>query len=214
MSTAWNIDGDVERKFNIPFGAMRKAYFGYKAAIHLLSKLTLNGVTYDFDKQAKEGLVVCGYQYDPLTFFLPDNREPMTAEQGASMTINSYLDMIATTDYAEIIAWDYFVKWLADRMGILESPDIDIDTTAPVQYSLQTISSPQCSVTGSCPLNEFMGIQTFKEFFAILHDNMSASDDPLSNWMTEDGAVAFNFSITAAVLEGQSLSYVLIVGRK
>lgn len=214
MSTAWNINGDVERKFNIPFAAMRKAYFGYKATLHLLSKLTLNGITYDFDKQAKEGLVVCGYSYDPITFFLPDNREPMTAEQGVSMTINSYFEMIATTDYAEIIAWDYFVKWLADKMGMLESPDLTIDTTAPVHYTIQSTLSPQCSVTGSCPLNEFMGIQTFKEFFAILRTNMNISDDPLSNWMTEDGAVAFNFSISADILDGESLSYDLIVGRK
>ena len=214
MSTAWNANGDVERKFGLPLGAMRKAFLGYKSILYTLGKLTLNGITYDFGKQAKEGLVVCGYQYNPITFFLPDNREPITAEQGTSMTINSYFEMLVTTDYAEIVAWDYFAKHVSEAMGILNSPEnetgTNIDVNSPLKYSISSNAGIQ-TVCGEAALSEFMTVKTFKDFFKVLNDHMEESSGLLSDWMLEDGAISFSLSLSFL---DESLAYNIIVGRK
>lgn len=203
-SKAWDASGDVSIEYSIPWGAVRKGFLNYKNAIREIAKLTLNGLTYDFKKQAKEGLVVIQNGYTGLVFFLPDNREPMTAEQGESMTIQSYLTMLGTTDYAEIAAWDYFAKHVSGLLANTENPNIEIP------YSI-------LSVTGDTSVSEsgtasFGSVTTAKDFFAVIANTVSSSANfNLSHWMEPDNAVSFCFSMTAG---DQAMAFNLTVGRK
>lgn len=198
MSTAWDKNGDVEKVFGTPWGGMRHAILRYKNAFTTLAKLTLNGITYDFEKQAKEGMVVCGYGYSTVAFFLPDDKEPMTVEDGENMTINSYMEMLGTTDYAVITAWDYFAKYISGLMSGMDDP------TIPFTYSL---SGPS-TVSGTA---SFGTVTTAKEFFAVLANSMSQDSNPLSAWMDEEFAVCPQFSLS---LDGQNLSIAMLIGRK
>lgn len=198
VGTAWDKNGDVEKVFGIPWGAMRHAMLRYKNAFTTLAKLTLNGITYDFEKQAKEGMVVCGYGYSQVAFFLPDDKEPMTAEDGANMTINSYMEMLGTTDYAVITAWDYFAKYISGLMSEMDDP------TIPFTYSL---SGPS-TVSGTA---SFGSVTTAKEFFAVLANSMSQDSNPLSAWMDDECAVCPQFNLS---LDGQNLAITMLIGRK
>jgi hypothetical protein len=50
MSSAFNPDGDVTRVQGTPWGAIRNGILHLKNGITNISKLTLNGVTYDFQR--------------------------------------------------------------------------------------------------------------------------------------------------------------------
>lgn len=199
-ATAWNADGDVARKYYVPWGAMRKAFLTYNSVVQPILSIALNGVRYDFQKQAKEGLVVCGAEYSSVTFFLPDNREPMTAEQGESMTINSYFEMLGTTDYAVITAWDYFAKFVSALMQHLDDPNMALS------YSIKSEQGITASGTAS-----FGSVTTAKDFFATLYNTMSSCSYPLSDWMAEDGSVELSFSLN---IGDETASFGLIIGRK
>jgi hypothetical protein len=183
-------------------GAVRKGFFTYKNMVTTIAKLTLNGVFYDFDKQAKEGLVVCGAGYQSATFFLPEDKFPMTSEDGENMTINSYFEMLATTDYAVIIAWDYFAQYLSSLVSSTDLASIEIP------YTMYSMKDGNILVSGA---SIFSGITTAKDFFAILYNTMSQDNNPLSYWMEEDGTVSFVFRLQ---LGDEALAFNLYLGKK
>lgn len=202
MSSAWNADGDVTKIYRTPWGAMRKGFITYKNVISTLTKLTLNGISYDFQKQAKEGLVVCGKGYESVTFFLPEDKKTMTSEDGNNMTINSYFEMLATTDYAVITAWDYFAQYLSNLVATTSYANTEFP------YTITSMKDANLVLSGAAVLGN---ITSAKEFFGRLYNTSSQNGAPLSSWMEDDGTV----SCVLVLGEGDSnLSFDLYVGRK
>ena len=213
-STAWNADGDVPVKYNIPWGAIRKAALHYKDEIRKVVKITLGGIVFDIGKQATEGLVVVGNGYSSVTFFLPDDREAMTEENGASMSIYDYLEMLGTTDYSVIPAWDYFAKFVGDTVrSLIENSDAEIPV---VQYSFMSYVSDQTGAVSLPGSADFSQVTTAQQFFDTirigLQNPTNAQASSLSYWMEKDGAVAALFSITASA--DNTMQFLLYIGRK
>ena len=199
---AWNVDGDVSRYNTIPFAAARKAFLYYQGAIVSLAKIVLNGITFDIKKQAAEGLVTISEGYSDMTFFLPGNREPMTTEQGESMNIKSYFEMLGTTDYADVTAWNYFVNYISTFASGMDDP------TIMFHYRIILYSDSTIYEEGDMPFNE---LTTFKDMAKRISETMSYNNDiPLSRWMEEDGTIMFQLAITL----DQELSFLMHVGRK
>lgn len=213
-STAWNADGDVPVKYNIPWGAIRKAVLHYKDEIRKVVKITLGGIVFDIGKQATEGLVVVGNGYSSVTFFLPDDKEAMTESDGASMSIYDYLEMLGTTDYSVVTAWDYFARFVGDTVrSLIENSDAEIPA---VQYSFMSSVSDQTGTVSLPGSADFSQVTTAQQFFDTIRTGLqnptNAQASPLSYWMEEDGAVAALFSITASA--DNQMQFLLYIGRK
>jgi len=214
-STAYNADGNVPVKYNVPWGAVRKAALQYLGNTLKVVKLTLGGIVFDIGKQATEGLVVLGNGYSTVTFFLPDDREVMTETDGASMSICDYLTMLGATDYSVIAAWDYFADFVGSQVRNLASnSETEI---GPLSYSLyKNIGGSQATeLFGTA---DFSAVTTARDFFRVLAENLDAAStatgngSPLSEWMETDGAVAILLRIT---LDGSnSLSFPMYIGRR
>lgn len=204
MSMAWNQDRLVEKVADTPFSAMRKCFLTYKNHLTTIAKLTLNGVNYDFEKQATKGVVVCGYHYDSLTFFLPDNRDPMTFEEAETMTLNSYFEMLGSSDYAAIPAWDQFVEHLHNaivKRGYANSVATYTMTTNNTNYS--------ASESGSL---SFGDTTTARKMFEIFADTLSSETNaPLTQWMADDGAIIIKWVLS---MSGYSVTINMTIGRK
>ena len=202
MSCAFNSDGDVTKVYGTSFGAIRNGVLRVKDTITTLTKLTLNGVSYDFQKQAKEGLVVCGYKYENVTFFLPvdSTRQRMISSLPEDYTINDYFNFLATSDYADVKAWDNFIIAL---MAVIKSYSSFINPSA-LSYTLSSIVDNSIVLNG---VADFSNVNSSKEFFNAIYISLPNNENPLSSWIEEDGVVSMNFT-------GSGMSTNFYVGRK
>lgn len=202
---AWNDDGEVGQYRWMLFGAARKALLHYGGIVTSLAKITLNGMTYDIKRQAKEGLVVITEGYTKSVFFLPENREPMTAEQGQSLNIKTYFQMLSETDYAEIPAWDYFVAQISNLVGTLDNPEQEFS------YVLKNDLTGTVDIVAQGAVGLY-GVTTFKQLMQNIYESMTVDiEAPLTEWMVEDGTVCFRLEID---LPEYSLPFWMGVGRK
>lgn len=213
MSMAWTEDGLVTKVADTPFKAMRKCFLTYKNNVTAITKLTINKMDYDFARQASEGVVVCGYHYDSLTWFLPDNREPMPTEKARTMsnenpetmTLKSYFEMLATSDYANIPSWNRFAIHFADvlvRKGVANTTMSFTMTTNNSNYT--DTESGKITFNGN--------MTTANELFESIANALSdGSNVPLAHWMAEDGAIVFKLIITAY---SYSVTVNMTIGRK
>lgn len=208
-STAYDADGNVPVKYNIPWGAVRKGVLHYLGNALTVAKITLGGIVFDIGKQATEGLVVIGNGYSSVTFFLPDDRAVMTEEDGAAMSIYDYLEMLGTTDYSEIPAWDYFAQFVSTTVKNLIS-NSETEITA-FTYRFQNA----LDLSGTA---DFSTVETAQDFFHTIWANLdstsqaNAKASPLSGWMKEDGAVFGNFQV---VLDSSSTpTFPMTIGRR
>lgn len=215
-STAWNADGNVPVNYSIPWGAIRKGALHYMGEILKVAKITLGGIVFDIGKQATEGLVVVGDGYSSVTFFLPDDKAAMTEADGAAMSISDYLEMIGTTDYSVIPAWDYFAVFVGDTVrNMAENSETEI---GPMAYSLYKNVSAGGQYIELFGTADFTGVNTAKDFFHVLAVNLDADSQntgkssPLSSWMEPDGAVAILFRITLS--DGDPAAFPMYIGRK
>lgn len=219
-SSAYDAFGTVPKKYNIPWGAVREAWLKYKDIIHVVTKITLSGVTYNIGKQAKEGLVVIGDKYSTVTFFLPDDRQPMTAEDGAAMTLHDWLEKVGKTDYSAVTAWDYFALFVGDTIrDMAESSETEIPTE--VSYIFRQVASnvpygeTGISLSG---IYDFGTVTTAREFFLGILSGLdessaaAAQESALSKWMADDGAISAEFRIIAD--EENQAYFHLMVGRR
>lgn len=211
-STAWNTDGDVTVKNEVPWGAVRKALLHYKGATRALAKIIVAGVAYNIGQQATEGLVVVGNGYSCVTFFLPDSREPMRARDGATMSILDYLTMLGQSEYAEIRAWDYFAQFVNETLSDFAQETSLLSEAAgtTVPYSISPAVGSEVAFSGT---GAFTEVTTAKEFFAAIATTVDAAakNSPLGVWMLEDRAV----SIVMTIQNGETpLTFPMIVGRK
>ena len=202
MSCAFNADGDVTKTYNTPFGAMRKGILHIKDKAVTLTKLTLNGVLYDFQKQAREGLVVCGYDYQNITFFLPEEQNKRSIEPTLpeDATINDFLYFLATSNYANVKAWDNFIIALMD---VVNSYSGFVDPSS-ISYTVTSVIDNTISLNGTV---DFSAVNGAKDFFNALYLSLPQDDHPLSQWTEEDGVVSLNFSALG-------LTTNLYIGRK
>lgn len=213
-STAWNADGDVPVKYSIPWGAVRHAAMRYKSAALAITKLTLGGITYNIGKQATEGLVVVGPGYSSVTFFLPDNREPVEPdnEDGSKISVADWLEMLSTTDYSEIPAWDYFAKFVTETVKSLASGS-DADIT-DLEFSLRT--NPENSETVLYGHGDFSAVSTMRELFTVLYESLDdpgeARDVNIEDWMYNEAA-AILFTVNP-MDEENKIELTLLIGRK
>ena len=213
-STAWNADGNVPVSYSIPWGAIRKGALHYMGEVLKVAKITLGGIVFDIGKQATEGLVVVGNRYSSVTFFLPDDKAAMTEADGAAMSIYGYLEMLGTTDYSVIAAWDYFAAFVGDTVrNLAENSETEI---GPLSYSLyKNTGDTYKELFGTA---DFSTVFTAKDFFRVLFANLDADSQTqgknshLSDWMEADGAVAISFHITLG--EGNEVTYPMYIGRK
>lgn len=188
---AWNADGALDVTQGIPLGAVRKAILNYKNIARTISKLIMNGVVFDITKQKREGLVVMGPTYNPITFFLPDYREPMSAADGEALSYYGYLELLATTDYCEIPAWDHFAAFVGELIG--QSPSVTEDVDAE-----ELISNISYTINGVFDgTASFVGVTTARDFFNVIFNSIdeAAKSYPLSYYMEEDGAVIMVMTI-------------------
>lgn len=211
-SKAWNTDGDVlTTDSGIPLGAVRKAFFHHKDTIKAVTKLIINSTVYDIDKQSKEGMVVVGYNYKDVTFFLPEDRAEMTASDGKTMSIYDYLAKLATTTYSEIAAWDHFANTIGEMVrSLLEQNDIPTGTTFP--YTFAQNKTDGLSYSGSAV---FDTVTTAKEFFNSLYTSIdaSAADSKLSEWFAEEDN-AVSMLLTIQLSSDNKFAMPMYVGRK
>lgn len=213
-STAWNADGNLPVSYSIPWGAIRKGALHYMGEVLKVAKITLGGIVFDIGKQATEGLVVVGNGYSSVTFFLPDDKAAMTEADGAAMSIYDYLEMLGTTDYSVIAAWDYFAAFVGDTVrNLAENSETEI---GPLSYSLyKNTGDTYKELFGTA---DFSTVFTAKDFFHVLFANLDADSQTqgknshLSDWMEADGAVAISFHITLG--EGNKIAYPMYIGRK
>ena len=208
-STGWNPNGDTIADNNILWGAVRKGILNYGGTLRSLTKLTLNGMTYDFQKQAKEGQVVIGGAYKCVTFFLPEYREQVQLLARSTPSIRQYFwhlsDGIASdgTQYSDIPAWDSFADWFA---GALRENGLE---TTMVTFKL-TNQDGTASYSGQ---STFGHVVTAADFWRTLYDNMDpAADESLvTDWQMEDGAVYAEFYVDIGYY---NKTLPLIIGRK
>lgn len=202
MSCAFNSDGDVTKVYGTSFAAIRNGVLRVKDTVTTLTKLTLNGVTYDFQKQAKEGLVVCGRAYENVTFFLPEDesvkrtisRIPLT------YTINDYFNFLANSDYANVKAWDNFIIAL---IKVIKSYSSFVNPSA-LNYTLSSIVDTSIVLSGTA---DFSNVESAKDFFNAIYISLPQDDHVLTSWTEEDGVVSMNFS-------GSGMSTNFYVGRQ
>lgn len=215
-SRAYDANGMVPTIYSIPWGAARKVWLKYKDIIHVVTKITISGATYNIGKQAKEGLVVIGHKYSEVTFFLPDDRQAMTEEDGASMSLYDWFEKVGKTDYSNITAWDYFALFVGDTLrNMAESSGTEIPTELGYTFRQQA-SNVNFGETGIVlsGIWDFRNVKKAKEFFLGICSGLddssafAAQESALSNWMTEDGAISAEFRIEDAV------TFRLLVGRK
>lgn len=215
-STAWNADGEVPLQYSIPWGAVRKGALHYLGNVLKVAKITLGGIVFDIGKQSTEGLVVVGNGYSSVTFFLPDDKAPMTEADGAAMSIYDYLEMLGTTDYSVITAWDYFAAFVGETVRNLASnSETEI---GPLSYSLYKNVSTGGDYAELFGTADFTTVNTAKDFFNVLTVNLdeesktAGANSPLSVWMEADGAVAICLQITLS--EDNQAAYPMYIGRK
>jgi hypothetical protein len=215
-STAYDANGDVPLKYSIPWGAVRKAWLKYKDIIHVVTKITLSGVTYNIGKQAKEGLVVIGNKYNTVTFFLPDDRQPMTAEDGAAMSIYDWLEKVGKTDYSVITAWDHFAIFVGDTLrNMAESSETEIPTEIGYTFQRKKDNVVDTPLSG---VWDFRTVTTAQEFFLGILSGLDsnsvamAKESTLAEWLVEDGTVSAEFSVMAS--ENSGVFFHLLIGRK
>lgn len=205
-SSAWNNDGTVPVTNNIPLGAVRNAVFKYGDIVRNLVKFTLNGITYDIQKQSMEGLVVVGSSYSSVTFFLPDSREPLTEEDFSNMTLMDYLKDMAETDYCEIKAWDYFAQYVATMASSILGENA---ATTPFPYSI-TLDNLE-SYGGEA---YFATLSSMRDFFNAIYTTVDAAAEscPLANGNVGDGSVSM--VLTLMPDSENPVSMPLYIGRK
>jgi hypothetical protein len=116
-----DILGEANLNFHgIPLNAIKKASFITKlnTACALL-KMTVNNVTYDFEKTAQNGAVIFGLNYGLWDFVAPDGRFdfPHYVSQEDALSVNDVLmDMERILTTAPVPAWDTFIRWLGDNL--------------------------------------------------------------------------------------------------
>lgn len=215
-STAWNADGDIPVKYNIPFGAVRKAALHCLGSVRKVMKITLGGIVFDIGKQATEGLVVVGNGYSSVTFFLPDGKAAMTEKDGGSKSVYDYLEMLSTTDYSVVTAWDYFARFVGDTVrSVAENSDTEI---GPLSYSLYRNASTNETYRELFGTADFSSVTTAREFFGVLLGGLDAASlagaksSPLYEWMEGDGAVAILLKLT--LTEDNKPTFPMYIGRK
>lgn len=116
-----DILGEANLNFHgIPLNAIKKASFITKlnTACALL-KMTVNNVTYDFEKTAQNGAVIFGANYGLWDFVAPDGRFdfPHYVSPEAALSINDVLtDMERILTTAPVPAWETFIQWLGSNL--------------------------------------------------------------------------------------------------
>jgi hypothetical protein len=146
--------------------------------------------------------VVCGYDYQNITFFSPNNdkRRSTATVFSEAATINDYLHYLATSDYANVKAWDNFIIAL---VKVINSYSGFINPAA-ISYSVTCLGDNSISLSG---VVDFTSVASARDFFNALYLSLPQDDHPLTQWMEEDGAISLKFS-------GSGLSTNLYIGRK
>jgi hypothetical protein len=104
----------------IPLNSIKNASFLSKInTLAAILKMTVNNVTYDFQKTARNGAVIFGLNYGLWDFVAPDGRFdfPHYVSQEAALTVNDVLtDMERILTTAPVPAWETFMQWLNDNL--------------------------------------------------------------------------------------------------
>lgn len=199
---AWSKDGVRDMTYGIPWGAVRKLGLHYQDVLLAVTKLTLNGVVYNIQKQSKEGLVIVGNAYESVSFVLPDYRDQISEDEITTLSIYDYLFKLGDTEYSVIPAWDYFASFVAEVLsGMVEQADSDSDpeseailgvTAMPYMLQAGTDGQSQTRLSG---IADFTTINTAKDFFHTLRENLDSDSValgqtiPVSSAVCEDGSV-------------------------
>lgn len=116
-----DITGEANLNFHgIPLNAIKKASFLSKAnTVAAILKMTVNNVTYDFQKTAQNGAVVFGGNYGRWDFIAPNGRFNFSSY--ANSTVGQTLqDMESVLTVSPVPAWDTFIRWVRAQLDNLQ----------------------------------------------------------------------------------------------
>lgn len=192
-----DITGEANLNFHgIPLNAIKKASFLSKVnTLAALLKMTVNNVTYDFQKTAKNGAVVFGGDYGLWDFVAPDGRFDFSSYQ--NLTIGqTLLDMESILRVSPVPAWDTFIRWVRDQLD-----NLGINTEGITSCFVTPIGIPedrvQANVISLDNLTDCVSfIQTLEHAIAPLEN------DPLSTYITSD--TSFGFTVICQAFNSET----------
>lgn len=111
-----------------------------------------------------------------------ERKATITPDAAATISLKEYLYILGYTSYSEIPAWDEFARNIA-RVAKKNGYE-----TSTINFKIVHEDSSKYSFAGKAVFGQ---CQSAKEFFRLLHDNISddAHNTMLSEWLLEDGAV-------------------------
>ena len=171
----------------IPLNAIKKASFISKVnTLASLLKMTVNNVTYDFRKTAKNGAVVFGGNYGLWDFIAPDGRFNFSSYQNLTVG-QTLLDMESILMVSPVPAWDIFTEWVRAQLDNLE-----INTEGITHCYVTPIGNTENRMpTLNIRLDNLTnGVSFIEELKRILR---SLENKPLSTYVTSDTSFGFTF---------------------
>lgn len=190
----------------VPWIGVRKTLLHYGDITKQLAKMTLNGINYNFARQAREGLVVVGSNYSSATFFLPTKKKTVTEQADTdSMSLWDYLNWLTSDEHCAVGAWNKFASMLAKKVAGNVSD-------GNLSYTLSGGSG--VSMSGK---TDFAAIETMADYINGLRDGLSeaavasAQASPLSDWLEEDGAVKIKITVKLSIY---TLNVTQYIGRR
>lgn len=181
-----DITGEANLNFHgIPLNAIKKASFLSKVnTLAALLKMTVNNVTYDFQKTAKNGAVVFGGNYGLWDFIAPDGRFDFSSYQ--NLTIGqTLLDMESILRVSPVPAWDTFIEWVRAQLD-----NLGVNTEGLSSCYVTPIGNTENRVQANViSLDNLTSSVSFIE--ALEHAIAPLENDPLSTYVTSDTSFGF-----------------------
>jgi hypothetical protein len=183
-----DITGEANLNFHgIPLNAIKKAAFHSKLnTLAAILKMTVNNVTYDFQKTAQNGAVIFGANYGLWDFVAPDGRFDFSNYD--ELTVGEALyDMEQVLMVAPVPAWDTFIRWLNANMT-----NFEIDTSGLTACFVTPIDDTSSRVQGNIiDLEHLTDCVSFIQ--ELEHAVAPIAANPLSTYVTSD--TSFGFTI-------------------
>lgn len=181
-----DITGEANLNFHgIPLNAIKKASFISKAnTVAAILKMTVNNVTYDFQKTAQNGAVVFGGNYGLWDFIAPNGRFNFSSY--ANFTVGQTLqDMESVLTVSPVPAWDTFIRWVRAQLNNLQINTSGISScfVTPIGNTENRVQANVISLDNLTDCVSF--IKTLE------HAVEPLENDPLAPYITSDTSFGF-----------------------